>query len=384
MLTKTETDEALELLHLLISHDTVNPPGNEKQLALALKDYLAKEGIESEVDEFEPERANLIFRLKGENPGKALLVTGHLDTVPPGELPWKHDPFSCAIEDGYIYGRGVSDMKGSDAAMLYAMIKLKRKNITPKQDVVFLGTAGEELMCLGSKDFVAKGGMDDIGAALVGEPSDGKLLLAHKGAAWVDVTTHGQTAHGSMPDLGINAILAMNSFLLAFNKQKFDVSPHPLLGLPTYSVNKIKGGVAINVVPDSCTCSIDFRTIPGQTEEDIRAMLDQAFAEAKANDKTFKAEYKFACVLPSVSCPAKDTIIDAAIKASGKDLEQCGVNYFTDASVLIGAKEMPMIIYGPGAESQAHQPNENLSVDKFFESIEFYENFISTYEIKNK
>lgn len=384
MLTKTEMDEALELLHILISSNTVNPPGNEKALALKLKDYLAKENIESEIDEFEDERANLIFRIKGENPGKALLVTGHLDTVPPGELPWKYDPFSCAIDNGYIYGRGVSDMKGSDAAMLYAIIKLKRKNILPKQDVVFLGTAGEELMCLGSKDFVAKGGMNDIGAALVGEPSDGKLLLAHKGSAWTEVTTHGQTAHGSMPDLGINAILAMNSFLTAFTKQKFDVSPHPLLGMPTYSVNEIKGGVAINVVPDSCTCKIDFRTIPGQTEADIRAMLDKAFAEVKAMDNTFKAEYKFTCLLPSVSCPSGDKIIDAAIKAAGKDLEQGGVNYFTDASALIGTKKMPMIIYGPGEESQAHQPNERLAVDKFFESIEFYENFISTYEIKNK
>lgn len=381
MLTRTEMDESLALLHILINSNTVNPPGNEKDLALTLKKCLFEEGIESEVDEFEPNRANLIFRLKGENPGKALLVTGHLDTVPTGKIPWKYDPFSGTIENGYIYGRGVSDMKGSDAAMLYALIRLKRKNIVPKQDVVFLGTAGEELLCLGSKDFVKKGGMDDIGAALVGEPSDGKLFLAHKGAAWVEVTTHGQTAHGSMPDFGINAILAMNEFLSAFKKQQFTIAPHPLLGMPTYSINEIKGGVAINVVPDSCTCSIDFRTIPGQTEDDVRAMLDKAFAEAKAKDKTFKAEYKFTCVLPSVSCPAKDKIIDAALKAAGKKLEQKGVNYFTDASVLIGPKEMPVIIYGPGEESQAHQPNERLSIDKFFESIEFYEKFISTYKI---
>ena len=131
----------------------------------------------------------------------------------------------------------------------------------------------------------------------------------------------------------------------------------------------------------ACTCSIDFRTIPGQRKEDIETMLKAAFAEAKMNNKKFSAEYKFRCLLPSVSCPAGDKIIDYAQQAAGKKLKQRGVNYFTDASSLIGEKNLPMIIYGPGADSQAHQPNEKLSLDNFFEAIEFYENFISNYKI---
>lgn len=97
----------------------------------------------------------------------------------------------------------------------------------------------------------------------------------------------------------------------------------------------------------------------------------------------FKAEYKFTCLLPSVSCPAGDKIIACALQAAGKDLKQRGVNYFTDASSLVGNKVLPMIIYGPGEDTQAHQPNERLSVAKFFESIEFYEKFISMYKIEN-
>ena len=381
MLEKAEMDEALALLHTMISCDTVNPPGNEKKLALQLQDILINENIDCQIDEFATNRANLIFTIKGQEKGKALLVTGHLDTVPPGEMPWQYDPFLGAIENGYVYGRGVSDMKGSDAAMLYAIVRLKRKGIVPKQDVVFLATADEELSCLGAKRFVEQEGMVNIGAVLVGEPSDGDLLLVHKGAAWVEVTTYGQTAHGSMPNLGVNAIMAMNDFLSAFTKQKFNIEPHPVLGMPTYSIDKVKGGVAINVVPDSCTCSIDFRTIPGQRKEDIETMLKAAFAEAKMNNKKFSAEYKFRCLLPSVSCPAGDKIIDYAQQAAGKKLKQRGVNYFTDASSLIGEKNLPMIIYGPGADSQAHQPNEKLSLDNFFEAIEFYENFISNYKI---
>lgn len=381
MLEKAEMDEALALLHTMISCDTVNPPGNEKTLALQLQELLLNEDIDCQLDEFAANRANLIFKIKGQESSKALLVTGHLDTVPPGEMPWQYDPFLGAIENGYIYGRGVSDMKGSNAAMLYAIVRLKRKGIVPKQDVVFLATADEELSCLGAKRFVEQEGMVNIGAVLVGEPSDGDLLLAHKGAAWVEVTTHGRTAHGSMPNLGINAIMAMNDFLSAFTKQKFNIDPHPVLGMPTYSIDKVKGGVAINVVPDSCTCSIDFRTIPGQRKEDIENMLKAAFAEAKINNKQFSAEYKFKCLLPSVSCPDGDKIIDYALQAAGKKLRQRGVNYFTDASSLVGEKNLPVIIYGPGADSQAHQPNEKLALDKFFEAIEFYENFISSYKI---
>ncbi len=376
-------EESLALLHILVSCDTVNPPGNEKALVHKLQTLLLTEGIECQVDEFAPNRANLIFSIQGETKGNDLLVTGHLDTVPPGEIPWKYAPFSCTIENGYVYGRGVADMKGSDAAMLYALIRLKRKKILPQQDVVFLTTAGEELFCLGSGHFVECDGMRNIGAVLVGEPSNGDLLLAHKGAAWVEVTTHGQTAHGSMPHLGTNAILAMNKFLTAFSKQKFNIPPHPVLGMPTYSVDQIKGGVAINVVPDSCTCGIDFRTIPGQSQEDIEDMLQSAFAEVKLNDGEFKAEYKFTCLLPSVSCPTGDKIIAYAMQAAGKDLKQRGVNYFTDASSLVGNTGLPMIIYEPGEDAQAHQPNERLSVAKFFEAIEFYERFISMYRIEN-
>jgi len=383
MLEKADMDEALAILHTMISCNTVNPPGNEKTLALQLQELLLNEDIDCQLDEFAANRANLVFKIKGQEQGKALLVTGHLDTVPPGEIPWQYDPFSGSIENGYIYGRGVSDMKGSDAAMLYAMIRLKRKGIIPKQDVVFLATAGEELFCLGAKRFVEQEGMQNIGAVLVGEPSDGDLLLAHKGAVCVEVTTYGKTAHGSMPHLGINAIMAMNDFLTAFAKQKFITSPHPVLGMPTYSVDQVKGGVAINVVPDSCTCGIDFRTIPGQGKAEVEAMLQTAFMEAKTKNKNFIADYKFTCSLPSVSCPAGDKIIDYALKAAGKELKQRGVNYFTDASSLVGEKGLPMIIYGPGADSQAHQPNERLALDKFFAAIEFYENFITIYEMQD-
>lgn len=382
MFSSAEEKEATDLLQNILRCNTTNPPGNEAVLAEKIKKWLASEEISCQIDEFELNRANLIFEIKGAAEGPKLLVTGHLDTVPPGNCPWQHDPFGAEIEDGLIYGRGASDMKGSVAAMLYAIIRMKRKGIVPKQDMLFLGTAGEEMFCQGALHFVDKKGMENIGAVLVGEPSNGDLLLAHKGAAWLEVTTYGKTAHGSMPDLGVNAVMSMNAFLTALAGQSFQAEEHPLLGLPTISVNKIEGGVAINVVPDYCSCKIDVRTIPGQTEEDVRILIDKAMAEAAESCPGFKADYKFLCSLPSVGCIPNDKIIDCAVKCVDRELVQRGVNYFTDASALIGNSQMPLIIYGPGDDKQAHQPDEHLSMAKYFEAIEFYEKFLIEYSIK--
>ncbi len=382
MLSCAEEKEATDLLQNILRCNTTNPPGNEAVLAEKIRKWLAGEEIICQIDEIELNRANIIFEIKGATEGPKLLVTGHLDTVPPGNCPWQHDPFGAEIEDGLIYGRGASDMKGSVAAMLYAIARMKRKGIIPKQNIVFLGTAGEEMFCQGALHFVDKNGMEKIGAVLVGEPSNGDLLLAHKGAAWLEVNTYGKTAHGSMPDLGVNAVMSMNAFLNALVGQSFQVEPHPLLGLPTISVNKIDGGVAINVVPDSCTCKIDIRTIPGQTEEDVRKLIDKAMAEAAKSCPELKADYKFLCSLPSVGCIPNDKIIDCALECADRELVQKGVNYFTDASALIGKRQMPLIIYGPGDDKQAHQPDENLSMAKYFEAIEFYEKFLTEYSIK--
>ena len=382
MLSCAEEKEATDLLQNILRCNTTNPPGNEAVLAEIIKQWLAGEEISCLIDEFELNRANLIFEIKGAAEGLKLLATGHLDTVPPGNRPWQHDPFGAEIKDGLIYGRGASDMKGSVSAMLYAIARMKRKGIMPKQDILFLATAGEEMFCQGALHFVDKNGMENIGAVLVGEPSNGDLLLAHKGAAWLEVTTYGKTAHGSMPDLGVNAVMSMNVFLTALARQSFQAEKHSLLGLPTISVNKIEGGVAINVVPDSCKCKIDIRTIPGQNEDDVKILIEKAIAEATECCPKFKADYKFLCSLPSVGCIPNDKIIDCAVECADREMKQRGVNYFTDASALIGDKKMPLIIYGPGDDKQAHQPDEYLSMSKYFEAIEFYEKFFTAYSIK--
>jgi succinyl-diaminopimelate desuccinylase len=373
--------EALELLQTLVSCRTVNPPGGEAVLAERLKDYLLGQGLSAAVADIVPGRANLVARLAGEKPAPALLLLGHLDTVPAGEITWRHDPFAAVVEDGLLYGRGAADMKGAVAAMLYALVLLKRAEVKPPQDIVFVGTSDEERGRLGAENFLKTGGMNDIGAVLVGEPSNGDMLLGHKGAMWTKVTVHGQTAHGSMPHLGINAVAKMAKFIDALTRQRFAVPPDPLLGEPTFSVNTVKGGVATNVVPDACVCTIDIRVIPGQSKKNIQQFIEAALAQAGADDSQFKAEYEFLNDARPLAGDPAHKIVAALEQAAGKSLVKRGVNYYTDASTLIGDSKLPFVIYGPGDDKQAHQPDEYIELSKYYEAIAVYFRFMRDFAL---
>lgn len=375
-------EEALALLRLLVTTNTVNPPGNEAVLARKLQPILEKEGLEVILDEFLPNRANMLVRLKGKKATPELIFTGHLDTVPVGAVKWEHDPFAFDIVDGVVYGRGVSDMKGGDAAALYSLMLMKRNGIVPEHDIVFVATVGEETMDLGSGHFTENGGMDNCGTLVVCEPSGVKILTAHKGAVWVKVEFTGKTSHGSMPDLGINALLHMAKFIDVLQKQPFAIAPDPVLGMPTVSVNMASAGAAPNVVPDHAGCTIDFRTIPGQTWDDIKAHLDKALAKAAEGEKDFQYSYAYIDkVLSSVACPAGHHILTDLDKAAGYALPRSFVNFFTDASTMVTHPDLPVVILGPGESSQAHQPNEHMPLAQFYECINIYYNFMKDYKM---
>lgn len=374
-------EEALELLKLMVSTNTIN--GNEIILEKKLQSILEKEGLECTIDEFgENGRANMLVKYPGKDHSKPILaMSGHMDTVPIGKASWKHDPFTCDIEGDKLYGRGAADMKGGDAACLYAMILMKRAGIVPPQDIIFIATAGEESLSLGAKHFVECNGMKDVGTLVICEPSGLNLTVAHKGAIWVKVEFFGKTAHGSMPNLGINALLQMTSFIEAIRKMPFDIKPNELLGLPTVSVNKCTAGSATNVVPDHAEVELDFRTIPGQTWDDIKIMLDKALDLASKDNPNFSAKYSYMGeILAPVACPDGHHMLADFDAAAGRQLQRESVNFFTDASILV-TPNLPVVVFGPGEASQAHQPNEHIPLKQFYESINIYYNFMKNYQI---
>src|SRR5665648_902774 len=371
-----DEDKALEFLQRTIQFNTTNPPGAEKALAHYIADTLNSYGIKSHVVDLGEQRGNVIGRVAGLKDRPALLFNGHLDVVPPGEQVWKHDPFSGTIDSGKVYGRGTADMKAGFAAMVMAAALIVQAGIVLKGDLVIAGTAGEETDSLGAWSLLNSGYIKDIGAVAIAEPTLGKLFLATKGILWSEYTTVGKTAHASMPDLGNNAILHMNAVIGQLANYSFTYCRHPVLTPPTMNIGTIIGGVKTNVVPDSCVLTVDIRTVPGQEHDQIIRDLQSIVTDLEQEVTGFKGSLKVIKNCPGVETPLNNEFMQQGIRAAGKALSQnlvpCGVNYYTDASVFAPALGIPFIIYGPGDEKMAHQPDEYVEIERYFDAIKFY------------
>jgi succinyl-diaminopimelate desuccinylase len=356
-----------------------NPPGDEAEVAQLMVEQLRSFGLAVETEEVAPGRTNVYARLpgRGDGPGHLLLV-GHLDTVPPGAGGWERDPLSGTMTDGRIHGRGTADMKGGLAALVFAAGALARSDVEPASDLVVVGTVGEEVDCRGAEAAVEAGLLDGAGAIAIPEPSGLDLYTAHKGALWVRIETRGRAAHGSRPDLGVSAIAHMQRTLGRIADEDWDAPAHPLLGRPTVNVGTIEGGTNTNMVPDRCEITIDFRTLPGQSHEELLARLEGLLDELRAADDTYRASLQVLNDHPAVSTPTDDPFVETAREVGralwGGAVAPAGASYFTDASVLGPASggEVPIIILGPGEEEQAHQTDEWVAVEALARAARFY------------
>jgi len=260
LLAAVKEDRVVKLLQKVIQIETTNPPGNELDLACWLADYFAQAGVEANVLEYEGRHANLVLRLRGVGKRPALIFNAHMDTVPAGELPWRFPPFSGTLHEGKIYGRGAADMKGGLAAMTEAAVILAQSGISLGGDLIVAFTYDETYGLRGAKQLLEDGYLEGAGAIVISEPTSLDVFIAEKGALWLKCRVEGKIAHSSMPQLGQNAILGMAQFLHRVEKSlTLHADPHPLLSEPTVTVGTIRGGVAINVIPDLCEATLDIR-----------------------------------------------------------------------------------------------------------------------------
>jgi succinyl-diaminopimelate desuccinylase len=384
--TVVSKDEAVSLLQRILQTDTTNPPGNELEAAQILDNFFRAHGIETEVDEFVSGRANLLARLQGEGRDRpSLMLCGHMDVVPAGGTAWDVDPFAAELHDGKIYGRGASDMKSGLAAMAVAVANLRQEETTLPGDLLFAATAGEEVDCRGARRFVERGILEGVGAVVIAEPTRGDVILAHKGALWVEITTRGKSAHGSAPETGINAIEHMHSVLGELLQNfRFKVDPDPALGAPTLSVDRIDGGVAVNVVPDECRLQMDIRTVPAQDHGEILQDIEQSIDFLRDYLPDLNYEIEVMQERLAVNTPEEERIAQVAkgLREETHDSpsSRTGASYYTDASVLVESyPDLAVVLYGPGDDHLAHQPNECVDVEAFVRSIEFYEQIAARY-----
>ncbi|MEO6034579.1 MAG: M20 family metallopeptidase [Verrucomicrobiota bacterium] len=353
-----------KLLRELIALPSINPafapPGDPKSGEQRVADFLAataaRAGLPVEFQTVEPGRANFLTRLLPSGKIKQrILLAPHLDTVPAANEK-QFSPFARA---GRLYGRGACDTKGSVAAMFTALIQLAEGSRRPSHtEIIFAGLIDEEAGQFGSRALAKSGLKADL--AIVGEPTESKIVTAHKGSLWLRLETHGKAAHGARPDLGKNAIHEM-ARVVDLLETKYAAQlrrrRHPLLGHPTISVGTIAGGTQANVVPDRCVVTADRRTLPGETDQSVRREFLQLL---RANGLSVTLDNPKGASCLSLETDPELPIVRQFFDALGQK-KAAGVDYFCDAAVLSRAG-IPSVVFGPGNIAQAHTSDEWISI----------------------
>ncbi|MEJ0088824.1 MAG: M20/M25/M40 family metallo-hydrolase [Limisphaerales bacterium] len=327
----------------------------EKGVAEFLTQVAKRSGLDVELKEVLPSRFNLIVRLRPANRARrTILLAPHLDTVVAAA-----SQLTPRRKNGRMHGRGACDTKGSVAAMFTALCELAEGQSRPQEtEIVFAGLIDEENAQAGSRALAASGFKADL--AIVGEPTKLQVVTAHKGSLWLQLTTQGRAAHGATPHLGKNAVLEMArivDFLETDYAAQLRRRKHPLLGAGTVNVGTISGGTQPNVVPESCTISIDRRTLPGETEASVRREIAALLKKKKLSAKFSSA--KLAPALP-LETNYKLPLIQNFLHNAGQT-KLVGVDYFCDAAVF-SATGIPSVVFGPGDIAQAHTADEWISL----------------------
>ncbi|MDF1553811.1 MAG: M20 family metallopeptidase [Deferrisomatales bacterium] len=360
--------DAVELTRELLAFDTINPPGQEAACARHLGAIFEAASFAVCYRDFAPDRTSLVAHYAGNGPGAPLCFAGHMDTVPLGGTPWSVDPFAGEIRDGRLYGRGSSDMKSGVAAMVTAAVRIAQLQDTGGLTVVIV--SGEETGCEGSFDLAAlPEELGKAGAMVVAEPTGNYPLVGHKGAFWLRGSTAGITAHGSMPDEGVNAVYKAAHAILALANFDFEVPPHEHLGPPTLNVGNVHGGINVNSVPDRAQFGIDIRTIPGQDHDQLLERLRGLLGD--------EVELEILLSVPSLwtdpDTPWVRQVCDVMTPLLGARPEVRTVAYFTDAAALTPAfGHIPTVILGPGEAAMAHKTDEYCEVRKIGQAVEAY------------
>lgn len=385
--------DPLPLLKDLISIPSVNPMGRdvsgpeyfEAGVTEYLRVHLSRLNVPHSIIEIVPGRCNVLARLDSATSKKTVLLDAHQDTVPVNGMTIP--PFQPSERDGRVYGRGSCDVKGGLAAMLAAFTRLAQERPSGMPNVILSCTCDEEATSLGIYHLVGswtgKSTPDPIcpvrpDLAVVAEPTELDVVVAHRGATRWKLHTTGRACHSSRPSEGINAIYRMAKVLKVLEEYATWVPTsrpaHPLCGPATLSVGLITGGSSVNVVPDSCVIEIDRRVIPGETNLGVRDEIVKYLSDRLDFGLVHDDPY---CTSPplgdDLNCELASRLSDSIARTVGPR-KVIGVPFGTHASRLARVG-IPSVVFGPGNIAQAHTKDEWISIEQLRQAADIYYDF---------
>jgi acetylornithine deacetylase/succinyl-diaminopimelate desuccinylase-like protein len=354
--------EVVDLLRELVRIDSVNPdliPGaaGEAEIAGCVAGWCERAGLDVELEEAASGRPNVLATARGSGGGKTLVLNAHLDTVGTETMT---APFEARIEEGRLYGRGSYDMKGSLAAIMVVAAEAKKRELAG--DVVVAAVCDEEVASIGTEALVSSGRRFD--AAVVAEPTELGVAIAHKGFAGFEIETRGRAAHGSRPDLGEDAIAKMGPVLVeldALAERLLSSPTHRLLGSGSVHASLIEGGQEFSSYPERCLLSGERRTVPGETTESIegelRGLLERTDPEAALRMGVAREPFEIS---------EDEEIVRLVREQAGTHV--VGVPFWTDAALFAGAG-VPTVVFGPSGEG-AHAAVEWVDLESVERCVE--------------
>ena len=351
--------DAARLLADLVAIDSVNPalvPGaaGEAQIAAYVAAWLAERGLAVTVIDDPAGRPSVVGVARGTGGGAALMLNGHTDTVGVAGMAAPHEP---EIRGGRLYGRGAYDMKGGVAACMLAGAAAVGAGL--RGDVIVTAVADEEHASQGVQSVLRRFTAD---ACVVTEPTHLRACVAHKGFVWAELETRGRAAHGSRPDLGVDAIAGMGPVLsgIASLQAQLDARPHPLLGPASLHASLVDGGQELSSYPQRCVLAVERRTLPGEAAADVERELEALLAHARAADRRLATELRLGVVREPFAVDPQSAIVRlvcaAARSVLGAEPQIVGDHPWMDAA-FTAAAGIPTVVFGPGGAG-AHAVEE--------------------------
>ena len=351
-----------DLIADLVRIDSINPDliegaAGEGEIARFVADWLGDAGLAVEVEEVAPGRFNAVGIARGSGGGKSLLLNAHMDTV---GVAGMERPFEPTVENGRLHGRGSYDMKAGLAAIMLTGAEAAKAGLSG--DVIVTAVCDEEVASIGTARVAERYRAD---AAVVSEPTEMRLALAHKGFVGFEIETKGRAAHGSRPDLGIDAIAHMGPVLVGIEEldRRLSADPtHPLLASGSLHASVIEGGQEYSSYPERCLLTGERRTIPGETAAHVEEELRELLGDIDGEVRVVVAREPF-------ETPGDAPIAELVARHAGGP-EVVGVPFWAD-SALLSSAGIPTVVFGPAGEG-AHAVEEWVDLVSVERCVEIY------------